>query len=169
MLSVMFQSLMQAQDLPSYSEAMNETGSASATDYKFELDFTGYFSSAASKSFFVQATDADGNTKKKANYIVAVDITAPVDSFLDEVLNSRHSRIPVYEGEIDNIIGILSMKDFVIEANKKDKSEIDIRSIMQPPYFVPENRATDSLFQEMQKTKRKMTVLVDDMAVYPVL
>ena len=94
--------------------------------------------------------------------IVAVDITAPVDSFFDEVLNSRHSRIPVYEGEIDNIIGILSMKDFVIEANKKDKSEIDIRSIMQPPYFVPENRATDSLFQEMQKTKRKMTVLVDE-------
>ena len=58
-----------------YSEAMNETGSASATDYKFELDFTEYFSSAASKSFFVQATDADGNTKKKAITIVAVDIT----------------------------------------------------------------------------------------------
>lgn len=58
-----------------YSEDMNVTGSASITDYKFELDFTGYFSSAASKSFFVQATDADGNTKKKAITIIAVDIT----------------------------------------------------------------------------------------------
>lgn len=48
-----------------FSEDMNIVGSASATDYKFELDFTGYFSGAASKSFFVQATDADGNTKKK--------------------------------------------------------------------------------------------------------
>ena len=67
--------IMQSTGLTLYSEAMNETGSASATDYKFELDFTEYFSSAASKSFFVQATDADGNTKKKAITIVAVDIT----------------------------------------------------------------------------------------------
>ena len=58
-----------------FSESMNEVGSASATDYKFELDFTEYFSSAASKSFFVQASDADGNTKKKAITIVAVDVT----------------------------------------------------------------------------------------------
>ena len=57
------------------SEDMNTVGSASATDYKFELDFTEYFSGAASKSFFVQATDADGNTKKKAITIVAVDVT----------------------------------------------------------------------------------------------
>lgn len=58
-----------------FSQDMNTLASASATDYKFELDFTGYFSSAASKSFFVQATDADGNTKKKAITIVAVDVT----------------------------------------------------------------------------------------------
>ena len=58
-----------------FSESMNEVGSASATDFKFQLDFTEYFSSAASKSFFVQASDADGNTKKKAITIVAVDVT----------------------------------------------------------------------------------------------
>ena len=58
-----------------FSENMNEVGSASATDFKFQLDFTEYFSSAASKSFFVQASDADGNTKKKAITIVAVDVT----------------------------------------------------------------------------------------------
>ena len=58
-----------------FSETMNEVGSASATDYKFALDFTDYFSSAASKSFFVQATDADGNSKQKTITIVAVDVT----------------------------------------------------------------------------------------------
>lgn len=57
------------------SEDMNIAGSASATDYKFELDFTSYFTGAASKSFFVQATDADGNVKRKAITIVAVDVT----------------------------------------------------------------------------------------------
>lgn len=58
-----------------WSEDMNVTGSASATDYKFELDFTPYFSSASSKNFYVQATDADGNTKRKAITITAVDVT----------------------------------------------------------------------------------------------
>lgn len=58
-----------------YSEDMNVVSSASATDFKFELDFTPYFSSAASKSFYVQATDADGNTKKKAITVIAVDVT----------------------------------------------------------------------------------------------
>lgn len=58
-----------------WSEDMNTVGSASATDYKFELDFTSYFSSASSKNFYVQATDADGNTKRKAITITAVDVT----------------------------------------------------------------------------------------------
>ena len=58
-----------------YSEDMNEVGSASATDYKFELDFTSYFTGASSKNFYVQATDADGNTKRKAITITAVDVT----------------------------------------------------------------------------------------------
>ena len=83
-------------------------------------------------------------------------------SSMDEILNSRHSRIPVYEDEIDNIVGILFMKDFIIEANKKPVREIDIRAIMQKPYFIPENRKTDKLFQEMQKNKLKMAVLVDE-------
>ena len=71
-----------------YSEDMNTVGSASATDFKFELDFTSYFSSAASKSFFVQATDADGNTKKKALTIVAVDITVEQPMALNYTSNT---------------------------------------------------------------------------------
>lgn len=94
--------------------------------------------------------------------MIAVDLSTPLLSSMDEILNSRHSRIPVYEDEIDNIVGILFMKDFIIEANKKPVREIDIRAIMQKPYFIPENRKTDKLFQEMQKNKLKMAVLVDE-------
>lgn len=94
--------------------------------------------------------------------IVAVDINSPLVDSIDEILNSRHSRIPVYEGEIDDIVGILFIKDFIIEANKKPMRDIDIRSIMQKPYFIPENRKTDDLFQEMQKNKLKMAILVDE-------
>lgn len=94
--------------------------------------------------------------------MVAVDIKQPMNLVLNEILGSRRSRIPVYDGEIDNIIGILSMKDFVIEMNKKAGTDIDIQTIMQKPYFVPENRRTDALFQDMQKHKRKMAILVDE-------
>ncbi|WP_367568663.1 hemolysin family protein [Lacrimispora sp.] len=94
--------------------------------------------------------------------MVAVDINKPMDLVLNEILDSRHSRIPVYEDEIDNIIGILFMKDFIIEMNKKDQSEVDIHSIMQKPYFIPENKKTDDLFLDMQKNKTKMAILVDE-------
>lgn len=94
--------------------------------------------------------------------IVAVDIKKPMELVLDELLSSRHSRIPVYEDEIDNIIGILSVKDLIIEMNKNSEADVDIHSIMQKPYFIPENKKTDDLFLDMQKRKKKMAVLVDE-------
>lgn len=94
--------------------------------------------------------------------MVAVDIKKPMELVLNEILSSRHSRIPVYEDEIDNIIGVLSMKDFIIEMNKGDQNYVDIHSIMQKPYFIPENKKTDDLFLDMQKHKKKMAILVDE-------
>ena len=67
--------------------------------------------------------------------MVSIDITQPMDQVLHEILNTRHSRIPVYEVEADNIIGILSMKDFSIEMSRTDLKDIDIRTILQKPYF----------------------------------
>lgn len=94
--------------------------------------------------------------------MVAVDLEEPVEEYIDEILKSMHSRIPVYEGEIDNIIGILSMKDFMIKAKETSFTEVDIRSIMREPFFVPENQKTDVLFKEMQKNKTKVAILIDE-------
>lgn len=94
--------------------------------------------------------------------MVAVDLEDPVEEYIDEILESMHSRIPVYEGEIDNIIGILSMKDFMIKAKETSFTEVDIRSIMREPFFVPENQKTDVLFKEMQKNKTKVAILIDE-------
>ena len=94
--------------------------------------------------------------------IVAVNINDPLSSNLNEILDSKHSRIPVYENDIDNIIGILSMKDFMIEVNENSDKSIDIRSIMKYPFFVPENRKTDELFREMQENKIKVAILIDE-------
>lgn len=94
--------------------------------------------------------------------MTAVDITRPAEEYLEELLQSRHTRIPVYEGEIDNVVGILSMKDYSIEAKKTSFYNVDIRSIMQEPYFVPENQKINRLFAQMQKEKIRMAVLVDE-------
>ena len=92
----------------------------------------------------------------------AIDIEEPLEKILDEILETRHSRIPVYEEQIDNIIGILQVKDVMIEARKKSFEEVDIRALLKEAFFVPDGKSTDELFREMQKTKNRMAVLIDE-------
>ena len=94
--------------------------------------------------------------------MVALDINGPLEEFLDEILESMHSKIPVYEGEIDNIIGVLSTKALTIEARRTSFDKLDVRTLLKPAYFVPENRRTDALFREMQANKIKLAILIDE-------
>ena len=94
--------------------------------------------------------------------MVTIDINEPVEDYIDEILQSMHSKIPVYEDEIDNIIGILSTKTLMIEARKSSLESLNIRAMLTEPYFVPENRRTDALFKEMQKNKNKLAILIDE-------
>ena len=94
--------------------------------------------------------------------VFAIDIEEPLEKILDEILETRHSRIPIYEEQIDNIIGILQVKDVMIEARKKSFEEVDIRALLKEAFFVPDGKSTDELFREMQKTKNRMAVLIDE-------
>lgn len=94
--------------------------------------------------------------------MVAVDIQDWSGETMDEIIASMHSRIPVYDGDLDQMIGILSMKDFMIRARATSFDEVDIRDILQKPYYVPENKKINALFQEMQKNKVRMAILVDE-------
>ena len=91
-----------------------------------------------------------------------IDIKTPLNEYLDELIEERYSRVPVYEDDNDNIIGILYMKDFFSEARKYGFENVDIRSILHPPYFVPENKNIDELFKELQTSKKHMAVLIDE-------
>lgn len=94
--------------------------------------------------------------------VYAIDINEPLVDYIDELLASRHSRIPVYDDEIDNIIGILYVKDFIIEAKKVGFENVNIRGILHKPYFVPESKYIDELFKELQRTKKYIAVLIDE-------
>ncbi len=94
--------------------------------------------------------------------VYAIDINDPLSEYVDELLASRRSRIPVYDDEIDNIIGILYMKDFYLQARRVGFENVQIRPILHKPYFVPESKNIDELFKELQNSKQYMAVLIDE-------
>jgi Hemolysins and related proteins containing CBS domains len=94
--------------------------------------------------------------------VYLIDIDTPLNEYIDELIGERYSRIPVYEGDTDNIIGILYMKDFLVEARKHGFENVDIRGILRPPYFVPETKNIDELFKELQVSKNHIAVLIDE-------
>ena len=95
--------------------------------------------------------------------MIAVDLQVPGKEYIDELLASRHSRIPVYEDNIDDIIGIVSMKDFAIKAKEKGSFyDVDVRELIKPAYFISENMKTDAVFKEMQRTNHKVAIIVDE-------
>ena len=94
--------------------------------------------------------------------IVGIDLNEPKEKCIEEVLKSRHTKIPVYEGEIDKIVGILSMKEVMIQFHEKGVGSVNIRELMQPAVFVPESKLIDKLFKEMQRDRVRMVVVVDE-------
>ena len=94
--------------------------------------------------------------------VVTIDIEEPFEELIDEILETRHNRIPVYEESIDNIIGVLHVKDVMIELRKSGLDKINIREMLHKPYFVPETKEADELFRTMQAERHHMAILVDE-------
>lgn len=94
--------------------------------------------------------------------VFTIDISTPKDIVIEKVLEEKYSRIPVYEEDIDNIIGILYIKDLFVQIMESTADKIDIRQLLRTPYFVPENKNIDVLFRELQDTKSHMAILIDE-------
>lgn len=94
--------------------------------------------------------------------VFLIDINEPVTQFLDKLLEEKYSRVPVYDDNMDNIIGILYIKDFIIEARKHGFENVDIKNILHAPYFVHESKNIDKLFKELQSSKNHMAILIDE-------
>ncbi len=88
-----------------------------------------------------------------------VEASQPLD--LQAVASSGFTRIPVIDADIDHIIGIVNIKDIFVQQSIPSP-DIDIRSIMRPPYFVPENKKLDSLLRQFKKRKNHIAIVVDE-------
>ncbi len=86
-------------------------------------------------------------------------IDAPFDELLHVVINTAHSRFPVYQGERENIIGILMAKDLL----KLQRSpELNIRALLRPAVFVPETKGLNDLLREFRGNRNHLAVVIDE-------
>ena len=92
--------------------------------------------------------------------VYAVDINSDIDDILKELGEYKYSRIPVYDEEIDDIKGILFIKDLLKYVNSK--KNVKIKNIMREAYFVSENKPINELFKDLQKNKMQMAIVIDE-------
>lgn len=94
--------------------------------------------------------------------VFALELDTPIDELLNQISEEQYSRIPIYENDIDNIIGVLYMKDLFIQLKNKDIDNINIKTLLRPAHFVPETKNIDALFRELQSTNNHMAILIDE-------
>ncbi len=94
--------------------------------------------------------------------VFSIDINDSPEEYLDELMNLKFTRIPVYDDEADNIIGILNVKDFIIKAREYGFENVDLRRILRKPLLVPDGKKVDTLMHELQKTKQQIAILIDE-------
>ncbi|HEY7025533.1 MAG TPA: hemolysin family protein [Candidatus Limnocylindrales bacterium] len=92
--------------------------------------------------------------------IKALPEDAPQDQILEAIVSAGHSRIPVYQESIDNVIGVLYAKDLLPVLARNEK--LDIRSLLRTPLFVPESISVDDLLHMLQRRKVHMAVVLDE-------
>ncbi len=91
--------------------------------------------------------------------VVALPVDADSEEVWRIVLEAGHTRVPVYDGDIDHIIGILHAKDLLSVA---DSANVDLRKRMRKPFFVPETKKLDELLKEFKARKSHMAVVLDE-------
>ncbi|HBB26832.1 MAG TPA: hemolysin, partial [Bacteroidetes bacterium] len=92
--------------------------------------------------------------------ITAVDVTTPIDTLLEFVMHEGYSRLPVYKGSIDTIVGIVYAKDLLTLMHHRDL--IIVQDILHAPIFVQEDIKLKRLLRDMQRDKVHMVVVLDE-------
>jgi len=90
---------------------------------------------------------------------ISVDVTT--DELIATIIDCGHSRIPVYDGTIDNITGILYAKDLLKHWGDNSR-DIDIRKIARQPFYIPESKNLEELLQEFKKRRVHIAIVIDE-------
>jgi CBS domain containing-hemolysin-like protein len=130
---------------------------------------------------FVEVVEEEGEIKEEEKELIhnifefddtnASEIMTPrADMFvidvneelkLGEIVKSGFTRIPVIDGDIDHVVGILNIKDLLMH-QATSNGAVDVGKIMREPYFVPENKKLDNLLQQFKKRKQHLAIIIDE-------
>jgi len=95
--------------------------------------------------------------------VIALSLDADFQGVIEMLTVEQYSRLPVYEGDLDHICGILHLKDVMhYMANHPDTSGFDLGALLREPYFVPSSKKSGELFQEMRRERAYMAVVIDE-------
>jgi len=93
--------------------------------------------------------------------MACISVEAPVHELLEIILDCGHSRIPVYENSVDNVVGLLYAKD-LLKYWGIPEDQLQIRAIMRPPYFIPETKNLEQLLQEFKSKHMHLAIVIDE-------
>lgn len=85
--------------------------------------------------------------------VFTMDINDSPENIINNMLEERYSRVPIYDDDIDNIIGILHIKDILSIINKENIKKEDLINILRIPYFIPETKAIDFYLKKCKQIK----------------
>ncbi|WP_317853687.1 hemolysin family protein [Chakrabartyella piscis] len=94
--------------------------------------------------------------------ISAISIEADFEEVLDVMTNDKYSRVVVFEDNIDNVVGVLHLKDFFEFVLHRNREEFQLKEVVREAFFVPFSKKIDELFREMQRDKIHMAIVIDE-------
>jgi len=93
--------------------------------------------------------------------MACVSADAPVSEVLSTIFNCGHSRIPVWEGTLDNIVGLVYAKD-LLKFWGQDESAVVLKKVMRSPFFVPETKNLEELLHDFKKKRVHIAIVIDE-------
>ncbi len=93
--------------------------------------------------------------------MACVTVDAAVREVLNSIIACGHSRLPVFDGTIDNIVGLIYAKD-LLKYWGMDESAVELKNILRPPYFIPESKNLEELLHEFKKKRIHIAIVIDE-------
>jgi CBS domain containing-hemolysin-like protein len=94
--------------------------------------------------------------------MIWIESDEPVNHAISLAVRSGHSRIPVIGENVDDVVGVVYLKDVVQHTYRSSSGDITVAQVMRPAVFVPDSKPLDALLREMQRTRNHMALLVDE-------
>jgi len=96
------------------------------------------------------------------NEIIGIDLEDDWDDIVDQLKNISYTRVPVYRNNIDNVVGFIHLRKFILQILDKDLEREDLEKVIREPYFIPESTNLKKLLLEFQGKKRRLSLVVDE-------